>query len=186
MKYLILIALLTTICACRESDKRNENGKQMNKPSGNEVSFCSVYRDSVFIKKYQLMIEKISKENTSYSYKNSKDSFVLIYNSLANSCKALMSNVTDTVVFESELKKYYVINGEIFNVFKFVRDKNSVDGAVTYFFSPKIGLLLIRSNTWRNGEILAPEKDQKNYLQIEALIFNVLTDCNYFISSHQD
>ena len=55
---------------------------------------------------------------------------------------------TNDFVFVS--KKDYQINGQKFNVYKYARNPFAIDGCVTHFWTPKIGIIIKRSATWRN------------------------------------
>jgi hypothetical protein len=47
-------------------------------------------------------------------------------------------------------KKDYQINGQKFDVYKYTRNPMGIDGCVTHFWSPEIGVIIKRSATWRN------------------------------------
>lgn len=47
-------------------------------------------------------------------------------------------------------KKVYQINGQKFEVYKYAKNPKGIDGCVTHFWTPKIGVIIKRSATWRN------------------------------------
>ncbi len=70
-------------------------------------------------------------------------------------------------------KKDYQINGHKFDVYKYARNPTGIDGCVTFFWTPEIGVIIKRSATWRNFSKL-----QTNDFDLNQKI-NLLTELIY-------
>lgn len=77
----------------------------------------------------------------------------------------------DDFVFVS--KKDYQINGQKFDVYKYAKNPIGIDGCVTHFWTPEIGVIIRRSATWRNFSKL-----QTNDFDFNQKI-NLLTELIY-------
>ena len=49
-----------------------------------------------------------------------------------------------------------------------------------HIFSTDLGLLVSKSNTWRMGQVMDPNKDDSDYVRLKALLYRVLTDEEMF------
>ena len=56
----------------------------------------------------------------------------------------------------------FKINDRIYPVFKYANDPAVIDGCVTHFWTPEIGVILTRSSTWRNFSKLQTNNDSIN------------------------
>jgi hypothetical protein len=59
---------------------------------------------------------------------------------------------TLNLLFTQDLK--YIINGAEYEVLKFVADSHAIDSETEHYWSPKFGIILIKSRTWGNFKIM--------------------------------
>lgn len=59
-------------------------------------------------------------------------------------------------------KKESIIKGQYFPIYKFASNPLKIDGCYTHFWTPKIGILIARSSTWRNYRKLQTNNDSIN------------------------
>jgi hypothetical protein len=148
----------------------------------NEVmkSFSAIEKDSAYLTSYQF--NKVEQPNGiivfSY-YGNEHNNFVVWCDTSKKKYKGVFAKA-DTVALELESEKIYSVNGKDFKLLKLVRNKGVTDGEITYFFTTDIGLLVSKSNTWRIGQVLNPNKDDSDYVRLTALLYRVLTDEEIF------
>lgn len=103
----------------------------------------------------------ISYKEFTFSQSKNKDKYKLIYgDSLYQSTYYLSItdsfdnkvtyNTKDTQHLFMESKRVYALGKNDFVVYKLIRNKDITDGEISLFWSPLYGILLERSNTWRN------------------------------------
>jgi hypothetical protein len=170
MKYFNIFFVCTALMAgCNSKKEKNYNKENL-------VSFCNVYKDSVFVETYTLQKEKKEPHHYFYYHGNDGQDFSLIYDSLDNELRKINTKKGDTTALEFEEKKYYIENDNVFGVFEFIEDKNVTDGAVAYYFNPKLGLLAQRSKTWRISKFILFSESDTNYVLGQALLYNIFAN----------
>ena len=68
-------------------------------------------------------------------------------------------------------------------VFKFISGNKSIDGDVEYFWSPKFGIILIKSSTWLNYNKLWTSDDESRN-EINELIEMIFLNNDFYITPH--
>lgn len=181
--YKIPIFSLCFICcfSCKEkgNHKENQHGSLVQK-NGVVKLFSIIEKDSAYLASYQF--NKSDKPNGiivfSY-YGNDRNNFAVWCDTLTKNYKGVFTKA-DTVALDLESEKIYSVNGKDFKLLKLIRNKGVTDGEITYFFTTDIGLLISKSNTWREGQVLNPNKDDSDYVRLTALLYRVLTDEDIF------
>lgn len=79
----------------------------------------------------------------------------------------------DTLDFIYVSKQRYIICHGSFTVYKYAKNPYSIDGCITYFWTPKIGILIKRCSAWKNYSKLQTNNDSIN----ECI--NLLTEMIY-------
>jgi hypothetical protein len=105
-----------------------------------EVNISTEIQDSVYSLTY-VNEYNIAHDTVIYKLKESENYQPEYY---FNGAKA----ETNNFVFVS--KENSQINGQKFNVYKYARNPFAIDGCVTHFWTPEIGIIIKRSATWRN------------------------------------
>jgi hypothetical protein len=164
LKFLIVFIVLSIGCNSKSEIKYSKDDL---------VSFCNVYKDSVFVESYKFKTQKKQPYNY-YYYNNNDQGFIFKYDSLNNALSKINIKKGDTSALEFEEKKYYIENDKIFIVSEFIEDKDVTDGAVSYYFNPKFGLLAQRSKTWQISKFILFSQSDSNYVLGQALIYNIL------------
>ncbi|MDF1547886.1 MAG: hypothetical protein P1P88_08680 [Bacteroidales bacterium] len=70
-------------------------------------------------------------------------------------------------------KENYLLQNQSFDIYKYASNPMTIDGCMTHFWTPKIGVILIRSTTWRNFRKLQTDNDSINSY------VNILTELIY-------
>jgi hypothetical protein len=141
--------------------------------------FTANEKDSAYFIRYQFNKQVYQSGAIAYTY-NSDDArkFIFICDT-ASKKYGLIANEKDTTLLSCEGERIYTVNGADYKILKLILDKGVTDGEVSYFFSIDFGILISRSNTWRIGKILNPEKSNNEYLQMTALLYKVLTEDDF-------
>jgi|GEM_PF-2317111 len=172
--------------SCR-GDENNAKPPSITSQTNDSLKLFSVIeKDSTYFISYQFS-EQITKGGiTTYTYNiNGAGSFIIAFDT-ATKYFRLIANDTDTILLYNEGRRFYTINGKVYQVLKLVANKGLTDGEVSYFVSTDFGLLLSKSNTWRIGKILNPEKGNNERLQLIALLYRVLTEDDFFKNSEPE
>lgn len=169
MKYFSIFFVWVALVVGCNSKKEKNYGKK------NFVSFCNVYKDSVFVESFSFQKEKKDRY-IFYYYGDNSQSFTIIYDSLNSNLKKVNTNKKDTTIFEFENKKYYIQNSAVFPVFEFIEDKEVTDGAIAYYFNPQFGILAQKSKTWRISKFYLFSESDSNYVLGQALLYNIFND----------
>jgi hypothetical protein len=179
MKHLIVAGLLFTIFFSCTQERSKENKQEPAPEIDSSNSFSVIEKDSAYILNYRISKQILPNGTIVFRYRGDKEIFAFLYDTVNGVYKEIYAE-TDTVILDLDVEKFYSVNGKDFKLLKLIADKNVTDGAISYFFNPEIGLLISKSNTWRMGKILNPDKNRNDYLQITALLFKVLTDEEMF------
>lgn len=142
--------------------------------------FSAIENDSTYFIKYQFNKQIAKGGVLNYSYNSNEAGSFIITCDTATKYFKLVANSSDTVLLYNEGDRFYTINGKEYKVLKLVADKGVTDGELSYFVSIDFGLLLSKSNTWRIGKVLNPEKENNERLQLTALLYRVLTEDDFF------
>lgn len=109
---------------------------------------------------------------------------------------------TDTIIYELNedinLEPKYFVNGEKkaidefrfvswktfnideeFKVYKYAKNPFTIDGCVTHFWTPKLGIILIRTVTWRKFQKLRTNNDSINR-KIDLLTELIFQDTEFY------
>lgn len=170
----ILFGILFLVASCNED---NQQGVSV-RPVGLTKSFSIIIKDSSSLMNYQFKKDYLHSGGIVFSYRSDGDSFDLLCDTSRKLYRAVFDK--DTVNLDLEAEKTYIVNGYPFHLIKAVRDKGVTDGEVSYFLESNYGLLISRSNTWRNARIINPEGAGKNYVELTALLYRILTDEDVF------
>lgn len=163
-------------------DNKNNNNPQVLAVANNDSikSFTAVEKDSAYFISYQFSKQTNRIGAAVYVYNNDDEKGFIILSDTASKSFKLITNKRDTLILSFESDRIYTVNSKSYKVLKLIADKGVTDGEVSYFFNPEIGLLLSKSNTWRIGKILNPEKNNSDYLELTALFYKVLTDEEFY------
>jgi hypothetical protein len=177
---LIISSCLILFGSCKEQ----ENGKGNQQESATQKtdtlkSFSVIEKDSAYLITFRLYRQSLSDGIIAFNYSDGSNDFVLWCDTAKKIYKGVFTKA-DTITLDLEAEKFYTVNGKDFKLLKLVRDKGVTDGEISYFFSIDIGLLVSKSNTWRIGKILNPDKSRNDYVQLTALLYKVLTDEEMF------
>lgn len=183
--YKLLISLCVVCCfSCKEKENRKENLQNLLVQKNRVVqSFSVIEKDSAYLTSYQF--NKLEQPNgiiVFNYYENDRNNFVVWCDTSKKKYKGVFTKA-DTVALDLESEKIYSVNGKNFKLLKLVRNKGVTDGEITYFFTADIGLLVSKSNTWRVGQVINPNKDDSDYVRLTALLYRVLTDEDVFKNS---
>lgn len=176
---LIILLFCMFLYSCK-GDKSNTKSQSIILHATDSLKlFSAIENDSTYFIKYQFNTQT-AKGGVIYFMYNSNEavSFVLACDTATKNFK-LIVNSKDTTLLYNEGERFYTINGTDFKVLKLVLDKGVTDGEVSYFVSIDFGLLISKSNTWRIGKILNPEKENNEQLQLTALLYRVLTEDDF-------
>ena len=165
--------------SCRE--KANSELQAPDLYGGKSVKiFTAIEKDSAFYVTYKF--DKQTYINGAIVYKYSSDSvrsFSVVADTLTGRFD-LIESTGDTSALNIEGERFFKVNGVDYKVFKLVSGKGITDGEVSYFFNTGLGILLVKSNTWRIGQVLNPEKNDTGYLQQMTLLYQILTEQDFY------
>ncbi|MFB6320868.1 hypothetical protein [Saccharicrinis sp. FJH54] len=82
------------------------------------------------------------------------------------------------VDFEFVSSREYLIEGELFCVYKYVKNPSVIDGCVTQFWNPDFGIVIKRSSTWKDFSKL--QTNSENINRIINLLFDVINQDTEF------
>lgn len=162
--------------SCQENKSDDKLQKVTTHQNDSVKLFLAIEKDSAYFISYRFNKQVNQSGTVAYTY-NSNDArkFIIVCDTASKKFK-LIGNEKDTTLLSFEGDRFYTVNGADYKVLKLILDKGVTDGEVSYFFSIDFGLLLSKSNTWRIGKILNPEKSNSKYLQLTALLYKVLTE----------
>lgn len=161
--------------SCKEQNSRQELSQQK---ADSTRSFTVIEKDSAYPVNYHFNKEALPTGDVVFSYSSDKDHFGLLCDTIKKTYRGIFKK--DTTMLVQEAEKVYTVNEQVFRVVKLVRDKGVTDGEVSYFWDTNRGLLISKSNTWRIAFIFNPEKDDKDYIALTALLYEVMTDEEIF------
>lgn len=142
--------------------------------------FSSIEKEKAYLINYQFNKLELSGGIVVFNYyDNDSNNFVVRCDTSKKKFKGIFNKV-DTVIFALEAEKIYSVNRKDFKLLKLIRNKGITDGEISYFFSTDLGLLVSKSNTWRMGQVMDPNKDDSDYVRLKALLYRVLTDEEMF------
>ncbi len=176
--YRLLIFLCFVIFfSCKRNEKQHDSSMQNTKVVR---VFSSIEKEKAYLINYQFNKLELSGGIVVFNYyDNDSNNFVVRCDTSKKKFKGIFNKV-DTVIFALEAEKIYSVNGKDFKLLKLIRNKGITDGEISYFFSTDIGLLVSKSNTWRMGQVMDPNKDDSDYVRLKALLYRVLTDEEMF------
>lgn len=173
-KLLSILLPFVFFMSCKDRGNENDTPRALQMGADSSLSFSVIEKDSVYAVNYRLHKQELANGIIVFTYSGSSNDFVLWCDTARKIYKECTRS--DTTAWELETQKFYEVNGKSFQVLKLASNKNATDGEMLYFLDPEIGLLISKSVTWRLGEIINPDKDHKDYLQLTALLFRILTD----------
>ncbi len=176
--YRLLIFLCFVIFfSCKRNEKQHDSSMQNTKVVR---VFSSIEKEKAYLINYQFNKLELSGGIVVFNYyDNDSNNFVVRCDTSKKKFKGIFNKV-DTVIFALEAEKIYSVNGKDFKLLKLIRNKGITDGEISYFFSTDLGLLVSKSNTWRMGQVMDPNKDDSDYVRLKALLYRVLTDEEMF------
>lgn len=177
---LIILFCCMFLYSCK-GDKSNTKPQPTTSHTNDSLKlFSAIEKDSTYFISYQFSKQITKGGVLNYIYNSDEArSFIIACDTTTKYFK-LMANSSDTTLLYHEDDRFYTINGKEYKVLKLVADKGITDGEVSYFVSIDFGLLLSKSNTWRIGKVINPEKENNERLQLTVLLYRVLTDDNFF------
>lgn len=177
---LIILFCCMVIYSCNGNENNSKPQPNTSHTNDSLKLFSAIEKDSTYFIGYQFSKQVTNDGVINYIY-NSKEagSFIIACDTATKYFK-LIANNNDTTLLYNEGDRFYTINGKEYKVVKLVADKGVTDGEVSYFVSIDFGLLLNKSNTWRMGKILNPEKENNERLQLTALLYRVTTEEDFF------
>lgn len=132
---------------------------------------CSteLYLDTVKIYQYDCFKDSIYTLNYIYIEESKGDTITYkLSESESSNPEYLINgkiNKHDEFIYVS--RESYNIKGIEFKVYKYARNPFVIDGCVTHFWTPKIGIIITRSSTWRNYRKLQTNNDSiNNYIDL--------------------
>ncbi len=160
MRHLLIIGIILGIFSCKKTEKKDSYyylDYDYERYSAATVDtlpviISQIIKDSVYNLKYILNTES-DIDSISYTLKedtNFKPNYVV------------NNKYRKKEDFQFVEKNEFSINSNSFVVYKYACDAKSIDGCVTHFWTPKLGVFLIRSTTWRRMKILYSTNIVKN------------------------
>ncbi len=176
-----MFRLIVSFCcilfySCQDKKNNDEPQVLMTQKNDSLISYSAIEKDSAYFVNYEFNKQINSVGIATYVYNSNDERGFIIVCDTANNNFKLVINKKDTAILSFESDRFYTVNGKDYKVLKLVSDKGVTDGEVSYFLNIDFGLLLSKSNTWRIGKILNPEKGNSEYLQLTALLYKVLTE----------
>lgn len=162
--------------SCQENKSDGKLQEIATHPNDSIKLFSAIEKDSAYFIHYQFNKQVNQSGAVAYTYKSNDARKFIIVCDTASKKFWLIGNEKDTTSLYFEGNRFYTVNGADYKVLKLVSDKGVTDGEISYFVSINFGLLLSKSNTWRIGKILNPEKSNSEYLQLTALLYKVLAE----------
>ncbi|AHM59096.1 hypothetical protein D770_25675 [Flammeovirgaceae bacterium 311] len=86
-------------------------------------------------------------------------------------------DTSDSFIYVAHLD--FKINDRLYRVFKYASDPGVIDGCVTHFWTPELGIILTRSSTWRSFSKLQTNSDSINQ-QINLLAEVIYQDASFY------
>jgi hypothetical protein len=176
MKSLIVIIVFFLALVSCTNDVRKERSLLPVSGQEEDFTFIKVNKDTSFFCNYAFHHEKGGEER--FNYNSKQEAFTLIYDSLKKEWLHVIKN--DTSKLELEQERSYTINNNEFKVYKLIEDKGITDGELSYFIDVKLGLLIVKSNTWRSSLFIQSRGANDNDLVLSALMFRILTDKDFY------
>lgn len=91
----------------------------------------------------------------------------------------------DTLNLVFEEMSEYLINGESYPIYKYLLNPLIIDGETQHFWSPQLGILLIKSSTWKSFKHLS-ETSQWDKTVLDPLLMILLNDRNMILEEKPD
>lgn len=91
----------------------------------------------------------------------------------------------DTLNLIFEGKSEYLINGKSYPIYKYLLNPLIIDGETQHFWSPQLGILLIKSSTWKSFKHLS-ETSQWDKTVLDPLLMILLNDRNMILEEKPD
>lgn len=160
MKKLVIVIFVVTAIACH---------------ADHSVAFLHIDKDRAVTVDYRVEKEVTADHGLVFSYTNPADSIRLFI----DTSRALYSGrwgIGGQGNLGLEKIGFYTVNGIDYKVLKLSGDKDVTDGSFSIFLSPDLGLLITRSDTWRNAMVRMPGKDTV----LAALLYLVQTDTAFY------
>ncbi len=160
MKNIIILGLVFGVFACRNVERKSSYFylKHNYESSSSAcidtlpVSISQELRDSVYYLHY-LLTRNSGIDTISYVLKEDMN-FEPIY--------VINNGLDRTRQFQLVDKVEFSINNKTYQVYKYAYNATVIDGCVTHFWTPELGVFIIRSTTWRNMRILYSTNPVKN------------------------
>lgn len=155
---LVYLCLLSSSGCINEIDATN-----IPSDKNDSLSFIWAHKDSIAIQKYG-----ISHKSRSYSITRYDHSFSLQYDSLTH--QWLYKDQIGSSILSLEKEETFILNHTAFNIQKLMLDKGVVDGEMVFIVDATVGLLVMKSNTWRYTSYLKTDN-----MMLSALILRIIT-----------
>ncbi|HMO63576.1 MAG TPA: hypothetical protein PKA46_15960 [Ferruginibacter sp.] len=176
---LIILVCCIFLYSCK-GDNSNTKAEQIASHANDSLKlFSAIEKDSTYFISYQFSKQIAKGGVINYIYKSNEVGGFIIACDTANRYFKLTGDRSDTTLLDNDGDRFYTINGKEYKVLKLIADKGVTDGEVSYFVSIDFGLLLSKSNTWRIGKFLNPEKVNNGSLELTALLYRVLTEDDF-------
>lgn len=121
--------------------------------------------------------------NVEYCGKEGCVNYILSTNSEGANKYISLKGDTLSLVFEG--KSEYLINGESYPIYKYLLNPLLIDGETQHFWSPELGILLIKSSTWKSFKHLS-ETSQGDTIGLNSLLVVLLNDRNMILEGKSD
>ncbi|NIG53329.1 hypothetical protein [Chitinophaga sp. Cy-1792] len=176
--YKLAITLFTVVAflSCKEPDHKQHN--RLIENCIQQVRYMIVRKDSVCFENYQVEHRMEADSTTILHYVNGRDSFCISVNKEKGAFR--LKYGTDewkTLVMSDE--RWYTFNEANINLLRLQADKDVADGSVSFFYCDAYGVVLYRSDTWRNGTRMVADQDGAHFLELTALLYRLETDVDF-------
>ncbi|MFY0256483.1 hypothetical protein ACDQ55_21315 [Chitinophaga sp. 30R24] len=140
--------------------------------SKDSVFYLNIRKDSAYLINYDL--QRATTKNNRFTYTSHRDTFTIVYDSQFSKWTGIFGGDSIKLILEKE--HIYEINGTNYKIYKLIRDPGIADGEMSYFVNLKIGVLAIKSNTWRSYQILKKIQEPDMEIVLSSLLFNIVND----------
>lgn len=144
-KYLnlfFIIVLIVYISCSNEQDIKNQL----------TIKSIHIYSNGVNIEKEDIPFKITFGDSLKYLFSNKE----IIYINKSKKIKIIEinENKIDTLTTFIDTSNSYIINKKEYTIIK-IHLYRDIDGGLIYYFSPEIGIIIIKSDTWYNfGEVI--------------------------------
>jgi len=147
-----------------------------------ENDFCQyrVIKNNMILYKSLILIQ--TKNNDTFKLKYSDSSYQAIYylSSHRKFNDFVVYNRKDTQQLSFVGKRIYRLGKDNFDIYKYIENKGVTDGEFCLFWSPNYGILVERSNTWRNIRKLISSGREKQDDTIAILCDIIFGDIDFY------